>query len=250
MYLRSVVARGLSVGDGGGRGAVNLYGAGSSITVVGGGTATVGSGGTVYYNAGTFLVTGMLRVNDAGHVYLSSGGDKTLRAAALSINGGGQIDLADNDTIVDYTGISPISIIGMYIQSGSAGNWNGSGLTSSRAASSPNPGDAGKTALGLAEAAALGISTFDGIPVDATTILVKYTYLGDANLDGQVDISDLGKLATNWQAGVSNPLGPSLNQALASLSLPGSSVPEPAAPALLLVGGLVSVRRRRGPSKG
>src|SRR5262249_13982050 len=28
---------------------------------------------------------------------------------------------------------------------------------------------------------------------------VGYTFYGDANLDGQVDVTDLGSLATNWQ---------------------------------------------------
>ena len=33
-------------------------------------------------------------------------------------------------------------------------------------------------------------STFDGHPVAATDVLLKYTYVGDANLDGKVDGSD------------------------------------------------------------
>jgi autotransporter-associated beta strand protein len=86
---------------------------------------------------------------------------------------------------------------------------------------------------------------------------VAYTYYGDANLDGQVDVtdlgalatnwqtsnvwsggdfnydgfvdvSDLGSLATNWQLGVGNPLGPgSLESAMASVGLGNVSVPEP-----------------------
>jgi hypothetical protein len=36
--------------------------------------------------------------------------------------------------------------------------------------------------------------------VDSTSILIKYTYFGDSNLDGQVDITDLGNLASNWQS--------------------------------------------------
>jgi hypothetical protein len=31
-------------------------------------------------------------------------------------------------------------------------------------------------------------------------MLLRYTLNGDANLDQQVDVSDLGTLATNWQA--------------------------------------------------
>ena len=30
-------------------------------------------------------------------------------------------------------------------------------------------------------------------------MLIKFTYGGDVNLDGQVDVSDLGAIATHWQ---------------------------------------------------
>jgi hypothetical protein len=35
--------------------------------------------------------------------------------------------------------------------------------------------------------------------VDATSILVRHTLLGDANLDRAVKVADLGILALNWQ---------------------------------------------------
>jgi len=34
---------------------------------------------------------------------------------------------------------------------------------------------------------------------------VKYTYAGDANLDGKVDVLDLTALAQNWQSTASGP---------------------------------------------
>jgi hypothetical protein len=40
---------------------------------------------------------------------------------------------------------------------------------------------------------------FFGQSVDQTSILVRYTWLGDANLDRSVDVADLGILASNWQ---------------------------------------------------
>jgi T5SS/PEP-CTERM-associated repeat protein/autotransporter-associated beta strand protein len=110
----------------------------------------------------------------------------------------------------------------------------------------------------------------------AHQVLVKYTYYGDSDLNGQVDVADLGilasnwqaagtwgggdfdydgivnvadlgMLATNWQAGVSNPLGPaSLQVAAASFGLSLTSVPEPTTTAGLLP--LMWSRRRRGPA--
>ncbi len=111
----------------------------------------------------------------------------------------------------------------------------------------------------------------------AQQVTTAYTYYGDANLDGQVDISDLGalatawqtsavwsqgdfdysgfvdisdlgKLATNWQLGVGAPLGPSFDQALASVGLAGVSVPEPAMIGLLglSLAGISTRRFRRG----
>jgi hypothetical protein len=51
-------------------------------------------------------------------------------------------------------------------------------------------------------AAALGISalqtgTFDGQTVYGNVTLVKYTYVGDANLDGKVNIDDYGRIDAN-----------------------------------------------------
>src|SRR5206468_9012583 len=54
--------------------------------------------------------------------------------------------------------------------------------------------------LGYADNATLGVSSFGGQPVDASSILIEFTYAGDSNLDGKVDVTDLGALATNWQS--------------------------------------------------
>jgi hypothetical protein len=103
---------------------------------------------------------------------------------------------------------------------------------------------------------------------------VKYTYFGDSDLDGDVDVADLGNLATNWQtanvwsggdfdyngsvdvndlgllatnwqAGTVTPLGPDLATALANVGLASAMVPEPAAIGLLGVIGFAFGRRRR-----
>ncbi len=110
--------------------------------------------------------------------------------APLSVSGTGLVDLTNNDMIVQNVGSSGLSQLTALINQGyNAGHWNGTaGITSSTAAGLAN------TALGVelnstAGGAAL-LSTFDGVSVANTDVLVKYTYYGDANLDGVVNGSD------------------------------------------------------------
>lgn len=94
--------------------------------------------------------------------------------------------------VLDYSGTSPLNMVRDQIRSGyNAGAWTGTGITSSAAGATH--------AIGYADNSVLHLTTFAGQPVDATSILVKLTHLGDANLDGQVDVTDLGAVATNWQ---------------------------------------------------
>jgi hypothetical protein len=172
-----------------------------------------------------------------------------------------QWDLMDNALIVDYANAlsDPIAAIHDYLVSARKDKWTGSGLASSSAnaaASSPHP-----TALGYAESSALGLATFMGQSIDNTTLLVKYTYVGDANLDGRVNGLDFNLLATNYGAtggkhwfmgdfnydGFANSmdfsaLAVNFNQVLASSPL-ASLVPEPNV--VFLMAAALLVRRRR-----
>lgn len=42
---------------------------------------------------------------------------------------------------------------------------------------------------------------FDGLPADADSLLVKFTYAGDANLDGVVDLDDYRLMDAGYLAG-------------------------------------------------
>jgi hypothetical protein len=61
----------------------------------------------------------------------------------------------------------------------------------------------GYTRIGVATAGNIfGISgsqtgTFAGQTVDPSDVLVKFTYVGDANLDGKVNIDDYGRIDSN-----------------------------------------------------
>lgn len=100
---------------------------------------------------------------------------------------GGKLDLTNNSMILDYSGP-----VGTLVDDMRQHLLNGRLITS--AAGTP----AG-TRLGYGDNGVLGKTTFAGQTVDASSLLVKFTYAGDTNLDGQVDITDLGTVATNWQ---------------------------------------------------
>ena len=141
-----------------------------------------------------------------------------------------------------------------YLTSGYAGgSWTGNGITSSAAAATAS--SAHKTALGYGAAGDIGRSIFDGFAVAVSDVLVKYTYYGDANLDGAVDTIDFNNLAANfsgssksWSQGDFNYDGSvdtvdfnllasnfSLTLATQVASPVGALVPEPSAAALTVV---------------
>jgi hypothetical protein len=177
---------------------------------------------------------------------------------SLTIASTAQLDLTNNLLIIDYTGPSPQATLRTWLVDGR--------LSSSLAATG--------TSLGYGEAAVLGLSSLEGHTLDATSLLVRLTWVGDCDLDGDVDIGDLGRLASgwqsagvwtagdfdhsgsvdvndlgllasNWQAGVGNPLSPALDNTLRALGLATMSVPEPAGLTLMLV--VVLIRRRPHP---
>jgi hypothetical protein len=115
--------------------------------------------------------------------------------------------LTDNDLIVDYSSVSPVGVWtgGAYngitglIQTGrNGGGWDGStGIITSLA------GAADLTTLAVAEASQVlnlsGTQTalWNGQTVDATAVLVKFTWGGDANLDGKINVDDYGGIDFN-----------------------------------------------------
>jgi autotransporter-associated beta strand protein len=162
--------------------------------------------------AGTFFGTGALAQTGGGTLTLSNLRVPTVNitsgAMKIAPNGGtagasvvnslsiagtaaaptARLDLNDNDLAINYTGTSPLGTIRSWLVAGfNAGNWNGMGVDSTVAHNDATM----RTALGYAEASSIGMtSTFDGQSIDGTTVLVKYTYYGDSNLDGKVDASD------------------------------------------------------------
>jgi hypothetical protein len=193
---------------------------------------------------------------------------------------GSRLNLSNNSAIIDYAATSPLPSIKSKLASGYAnGQWDGNGIQSTSAAQQSGTG------IGYAEASALlGIggtqtASFNGRTVDATSLLLKFTLAGDANLDGAVNFVDLVALAQNyntldgsavWTRGDFSydgmvdftdlvKLAQNYNQSLPVTPIPGAptgfaddltqafaQVPEPGAcPLTLLAWGLAARRGRR-----
>jgi len=110
----------------------------------------------------------------------------------------GAIDLNDNDAFFEATPATKAALFAQaydLVKTGfNLGDWLGMGITSSVAATNPNA----DTGISVVDNALLGFSEFSGWPVNADAILLKYTYYGDIDLNGQVDADDLTVFASNF----------------------------------------------------
>lgn len=243
----------------------------TTLNVVGGATLKISDPVTV--NAGKAITqTGMGSVIYESNVNVQSGaaialGNSTsIHALSLAGTSNAWTGKADVDHTLVLRSGDPAEVINQIKSGYNGGSWNGNGITSSAAAAA-NASHA--TALAYASAANLlgltGSSTtmFDGQVVDASSIIVKYTLSGDANLDGVVNTTDFNALAANfngsskvWLSGDFNydgqvnaldfnALASDFGAPLPSAPTLGALVPEPASLAMLSVTGILLRRRRR-----
>lgn len=196
--------------------------------------------------------------------------------------GAEKIDLTDRALVVDYDPAegSPLVTLGSKVAAAyryQYGAWKDGPITSANAAADP-----ANIAVGFAEASAvLGLSgnqtaMFLGQQVDASTVLIRTTVLGDADLNGSVNFADLLALARNynstaatWSTGdfdyngavnfsdllilarhYNQAFDPAASAAFdpafrADLAAAFASVPEPAALGAALLAPLLLPRRRR-----
>jgi alpha-amylase len=120
----------------------------------------------------------------------------TLDTGSLSITGSGVLDLHDGQMIVRQGDLA--SIADSIRRARAGGAWNGFGLTSSAARADEQH----LTTLGILlneDGAGQPIYTsFAGQSVDASSILIRYTYTGDLDLDLDIDADDYAILDAGY----------------------------------------------------
>jgi autotransporter-associated beta strand protein len=172
-----------------GAGTLNKIGVGNlTVNSVRSGGLNVGAGKVTIAQNGTNAATSIVN---------------TLSIAGATDNWTAQLDVKDNDVIVhsdDAGRIAKAAEITNQLKQGAnfanAGQfWTGNGIVTSLGGN----GSTSYTAVGVAvnDFATLGgsqtgtiYSTFDGQDVGVNDVLVKYTYFGDADLDGAVTTND------------------------------------------------------------
>lgn len=229
------------------------------------------NGACVHLSGGT-LKAGQIALAAGADVHVSFGANSVVRTASLSIAPDSLLDLGHGLLIIDGSAATRTTLHAQLSQMLAAarnapeGLWAGKGLTSALA-----HGDWQRItglALMLNDNGAGGPiwGSIAGQSVDASDLIVRYTYAGDLNLDGQVDIDDYFLIDTGYVRQRSGYQNGDINYdgsidsddyflidramlgqygSLSPAWQSPSPVPEPTALTLLLGAGAMALRRRR-----
>lgn len=138
---------------------------------------------------------------------LMSSANSVLVTRSLSVdNSDAKVDLNQGNAVINYTASSPMATIKSALISGrNGGTWDGFGITSSAAAAQPSH----NTTLGLMASSDYfslygAGAPFEGESIDATAVLIKYTWYGDSDFNGVVNFDDYSRTDSGFNTGGSD----------------------------------------------
>jgi autotransporter-associated beta strand protein len=178
---------------------------GDSVTKTGAGTLTLAAanpyaggtlvnGGALVVGHGDALGTGNITIANTASAVAQVGLSKAVSVASVSTTGTGKFDITNNALVIKNSNLATVAaqIVAGY----NNGDFLGAGITSSTAANDPNF----LTAIGYASNIDAAYTTFEGVSgLDDGDMLVKYTYYGDADLTGSVDLDDFNLFLAGYQ---------------------------------------------------
>jgi hypothetical protein len=143
-------------------------------------------------------------------VIMTADGTRLINTATLNVTGTGILDLKDNDMVItagsvgSWNGSNYTGITGLLKKGYNAGSWTGTGsiITSQTAATSSR----NRTHLAVAKASdiinfgAATTATWQGQTVSPTSVLIKYTYIGDTDLSGTLSGDDYFRIDNGFAA--------------------------------------------------
>jgi hypothetical protein len=171
-------------------------------------SATLGTGASssiVEFNT-TQNLAAVSAAGTGAVVKIAQNGSRVLVVDSVAVSNGGKLDMYDNDLILKATSATEVALYnalyGLVDSAFGSGNWAGSGVTSTTAAGLP-----GSYSLGLARnsqfpnAGVSSYTTFSGQLVGTYDILLKFTWRGDADLNGLVNNNDVSILGAFYAPG-------------------------------------------------
>ena len=202
----------------------SIYGLGS-VVKSGNSTVTINTlmtyTGTTTVNGGRLVLgsnlttSSQVTVNSGGTLEIKAGSGVVIKTPLLVVNGTGKVNIQDGKMILPGNAVGTLGGGGIYtgvtglIQAGRNGNtlplWDGNGIiTSQTTATGGN-----LTSIGVARGDQVKPQTttttavWGGQVITGSDTLVMYTYGGDANLDGKINVDDYGRIDANIPLGTS-----------------------------------------------